>query len=81
VLHLTAGKQVITHDKTILIMRTMGEDEVERYLRSGAWRDKAGAYALQEGGDRLVERMEGSESNVVGLPMELLQRLLKEVLD
>ena len=32
--------------------------------------DKAGAYALQEGGDRLVERVEGSRTNVIGLPME-----------
>ena len=32
--------------------------------------DKAGAYALQDGGDRIVEQVEGSRSNVIGLPME-----------
>ena len=52
-------------------------DEVEAYLASGAWRDKAGAYAIQEGGDRFVESIEGSHSNIVGLPMEKLAELLE----
>jgi septum formation protein len=78
VLRQAAGRQVVTHDKTILMMRPMEQNEIERYIRSGAWRDKAGAYALQEGGDRFVQSMEGSESNVVGLPMEKLLVILKQ---
>jgi septum formation protein len=38
--------------------------------------DKAGAYAIQEKGDLIIEKISGSFSNVVGLPMERLQRLL-----
>ena len=57
-------------------MRAMAEDEVRAYAASGIGLDKAGAYALQEGGDRFVTRVEGSRSNVVGLPVEdLLPRL------
>jgi septum formation protein len=38
---------------------------------------KAGAYALQETADRYVERIDGSVTNVVGLPMELLERMIR----
>ena len=69
-------KRIITHNSTVIIMRDMTETELEEYIASGAWRDKAGAYALQEGGDKFVRSMHGSESNVVGLPMELLQKVI-----
>lgn len=52
------------------------ENAREAYLRSGEWRDKAGAYGIQDVGDVLVERVEGSRSNVVGLPLELLREML-----
>jgi len=72
----TRGRRLITHDRTRLKLRAMSEDEIEAYLAGGAWRGKAGAYALQEGGDRFVEEIEGSESNVVGLPLETLAEAL-----
>jgi len=49
----------------------------EEYLRSGDWEGKAGAYGIQTIGDRLVARLEGSFSNVVGLPLELVEPLLR----
>lgn len=57
----------------------MRDDPAEReaYLRSGDWQAKAGAYGIQNVGDRLVQRIEGSFSNVVGLPLELVARLLR----
>ncbi len=78
---LSANQRIITHEVTTLLMRPMKNEELERYLQSGAWKDKAGAYALQEGGDAFVQSMQGSETNVVGLPMELLRRLLKQFQD
>jgi septum formation protein len=75
------NKRVITHVTTTLIMRPMDSGDLEQYLAGGAWRDKAGAYALQEGGDKFVESIEGSESNVVGLPMEKLAEVLAEFCD
>ncbi len=74
-----ANKRVITHVTTTLIMRAMTNEELDDYLRSGAWRDKAGAYAYQEGGDKFVEQITGSESNVVGLPMEKLDEIFKDL--
>ena len=59
----------------------MRDDAAQReaYLRSGDWAEKAGAYGIQTVGDRLVARLEGSFSNVVGLPLERLARLLAHV--
>lgn len=77
ILKPNSHERIITHESTTLIMREMNPQEVEAYLAGGAWRDKAGAYALQEGGDVFLESMEGSYSNVVGLPMEKLNELLQ----
>jgi len=51
----------------------------EEYLQSGDWEGKAGAYGIQNVGDRLVSRIEGSFSNVVGLPVERLRRILRTI--
>ena len=56
--------------RTRVKFRALEMAEVEAYVREVDVLDKAGAYALQDGGDRLVERVEGSRSNVIGLPME-----------
>jgi septum formation protein len=52
--------------------------ERERYLATGDWADKAGAYGIQSLDDRLVDRVDGSLTNVVGLPTELLGGLLAD---
>ena len=56
-------------------MRHLSDEEIGRYVASGEWRDKAGAYAVQETGDAFIDHIDGSYSNVVGLPMELLAQL------
>lgn len=55
----------------------MSEAEIEWYADSGEPDDKAGAYAIQGLGSRFIERIEGSYSNVVGLPLETVYRMLK----
>jgi len=62
---------------TKLRMDRLTDPEIDDYLASGAWRGKAGAFGYQ---DRLgwVHIIEGSQSNVVGLPMELLAQMLGE---
>jgi septum formation protein len=51
----------------------------EAYLASGDWAGKAGAYGIQTVGDRMVARIEGSFSNVVGLPLERLARIITAI--
>jgi septum formation protein len=54
--------------QTRVTMRSASADEIDAYARTGEGLDKAGAYAAQGIGAFLVERIEGSYSNVVGLP-------------
>lgn len=77
---LRAGsdQRLIDHAVTRVFMRTMSESELEAYLDSGEWEGKAGAYAIQESADRYVQRIEGSFSNVVGLPVELLGEMFEK---
>ena len=72
------GRRRVASDQTRVTMRQMSDVEIEAYVDSGEAMGKAGAYAIQETGDRFVERVEGSYSNVVGLPLELLEKMLKE---
>ncbi len=71
---------IVTHDSTRVIPRVMSQAQIEAHLRSDTWQGKAGAYAIQENGDEFIERLEGSLTNVIGLPMERLQDLLSEIL-
>ncbi len=52
---------------------------LEAYLDTEEYRDKAGAYALQGAAALFVEKIEGSASNVIGLPLDLLPRLFQEL--
>jgi septum formation protein len=56
--------------RTWVTFRSLDDAMIEEYLRKVHVLDKAGAYALQEHGALLVERVEGSRTNVIGLPME-----------
>jgi septum formation protein len=58
--------------------RSLGEDEIRRYVASGEPLDKAGAYALQGEGRKFVTRVIGSETGVIGLPMDETLALLRE---
>ena len=69
--------RLLAHDATRIRMRRITPAEIDTYVASGEAMGKAGAYALQETGDRYVEAIEGSLTNVVGLPMELLERMIK----
>jgi septum formation protein len=59
-------------------MRRADAAELSAYVASGEPLDKAGAYAIQGAGRRLVSGFEGSESNVIGLPMDTARQLLIE---
>ena len=75
---LTPDGEDVEHAETLVTFRPLPPDELERYVASGEWRGRAGAYAIQGLGGRLVERIDGDYLNVVGLPGALLLRLLTE---
>lgn len=57
------------HVETRVTFRDLSEEEISDYVASGEPMDKAGAYAIQGGAAKMVRRVEGSYSNVVGLPL------------
>jgi septum formation protein len=61
-------------------MRRLSAQEIEQYVASGESDGKAGAYAVQESGDRFVEKIDGSFLNVVGFPLELFTEWLPQTL-
>jgi MAF protein len=63
--------------ETTVWMRTYGDDEIERYVRSGIPLDRAGAYGIQDADFGPVERIEGCLSNVVGLPLCRVRQALR----
>lgn len=75
-LETDTGRVVEEAARTELAMAAMTEEQIEEYVASGESAGKAGGYAIQETGDRFVSVVSGSMSNVVGLPMELLARML-----
>ncbi len=64
-------------DTTIIYPRKLTPQQITEHIKGESWRDKAGAYAIKENGDEFIERIDGSLTNVMGLPMELLERLLR----
>lgn len=62
--------------KTDVYMNELSAEFIASYVESGKAMDKAGAYGVQDGG--FVEKLDGSYTNVVGLPMEYVEILLKE---
>lgn len=68
---------VTTHEVTAVTFRPLTAALLTSYLESGEWEGRAGAYAIQGLGGRLVERVDGDYLNVVGLPGGLLVALLE----
>lgn len=62
-------------EQTAVVFKQLSEEEKDRYVRFGEWEGRSGGYAIQTLGSSLVERLEGSVSNVVGLPVGLLAEL------
>jgi len=78
--------ELIDHATSIVHMRPMSHDELESYIASDQWRGKAGAYGIQDVDphsnsfvDPFVKIIDGDYSNVVGLPIDLVKRMLARV--
>lgn len=65
--------------RTKVSFRMLSEEEIEDYVATGEPLDKAGAYGIQGGGGAFVAHLDGSRSNVIGLPEELVPVLFREM--
>ncbi len=70
-----AGEERSGLERSEVVFKELSEAEKQRYVEFGEWEGRSGGYAIQTLGSTLVERLEGSVSNVVGLPVGLLADL------
>jgi septum formation protein len=73
-----SGHEVVDCVSTQVKFKTLSDDEIEQYIISGEPIGKAGAYGIQGKGALFVEEIDGSYSNVVGLPLERLSEILDQ---
>ncbi len=74
-----AGEVAVGSARTLVRFRPLSGVEIEWYLATGEWRERAGGYAIQGRGAALVEEIKGDFWNVVGLPVPELMRLAPEL--
>lgn len=79
VLDAKTGRMQVAVERTGVRFRSLNDEEIDQYIATGEPRDKAGAYAIQGGAARFVEKYEGSYSNVIGLPVERLEQMLRDM--
>jgi septum formation protein len=75
------GREKAGLERTTVVFKPLSEAEKQRYVEFGEWRGRSGGYAIQTLGSTLVERLEGSVSNVVGLPVGLLAEFAPELFE
>jgi septum formation protein len=64
---------------TLVEFARLSDEDIDSYLDTGEWTDKAAGYAIQGQGRRLISRYEGSKTNVIGLPMDIVVPMLKSL--
>ncbi|MBP3961409.1 Maf family protein [Paenibacillus lignilyticus] len=74
----SSGRELVHHRMTRVMMKSMHNDQIKRYVASGEPMDKAGSYGIQGLGATLVDRIDGCYFNVVGLSLSLLSDMLAE---
>jgi septum formation protein len=72
------GKQLVDYAISSVYIRNLEDKEISAYVKTGEPLDKAGSYALQGSGSAFVEKIEGCFTNVIGLPMPLTVKLLRQ---
>jgi septum formation protein len=74
----STGKKIVDHDVSKIRFRKLSQDEIRAYVTSGDGLDKAGGYGIQGAAGKFVEDLQGSFDNVMGLPVSLVEKILKE---
>ena len=73
--------QVIWQERSLVEFRSLTEVQLDHYIATRSWKNHSGAYAIEEDGDPFVRVVEGSLTNVIGLPLESLAKQLPRVFE
>ena len=71
------SKLIVEYDSTSVKFINLLDKEIWSYIKSGEWKGRAGAYSIREKASLFIEAIQGSSSNVIGLPMHKIFRILK----
>jgi len=77
---IDSNLQLVETETTTVFPKPMTPAQLKQYLDSEKWKGKAGAYGIQDTNDKFIEKIEGSYTNVMGLPIELTKKLLDKYL-
>lgn len=70
-------KLIVDSDATLVKFLKLTDDEIKSYIKSGEWIGRAGAYSIRDKAGLFIESIEGSDSNVIGLPLHKVYKILK----
>lgn len=74
------GQSAVAHERTRVRFTAMTDEEIAWHVENGKLLDKAGAYAVQEHAALFIREIEGDYWNIVGLPVQLVYRLARELM-
>jgi septum formation protein len=79
IINTETKKEIIDYEITKITFKKLTEKEIQDYIKTGEPLDKAGAYALQGLAKKFIEKIEGSRTAAIGLPLEKLKEKLNEM--
>ncbi|MGQ4874198.1 MAG: Maf family protein [Promethearchaeia archaeon] len=71
------NKIIVDFDKTEVEFLRLSDDEIWAYIKTGEWKGRAGAYSIRDKASMFIKAINGSSSNVIGLPMHKVYKILK----
>lgn len=74
----STSKIIVDYDITSVEFLALSEEEIAGYIKTNEWKGRAGAYSIRDKASLFINKINGSSSNVIGLPMQKLYRILKE---
>ena len=78
VTHTSSSKLIIDYNSTLVEFSPLSNEEIRLYLKSDEWKGRAGAYSIMDKASIFIKSINGSPSNVIGLPMQKLYEILKK---
>jgi len=72
------SKIIIDYDITIVTLLDLSNEDIRNYIRIGEWKGRAGAYSSRDRASLFIKEIQGSPSNVIGLPMQKIFEILKK---
>lgn len=74
----TSSKIIVDYDITSVEFLALSDKEIRGYIKTNEWKGRAGAYSIRDKASLFINKINGSSSNVIGLPMQKLYKILKE---